>query len=277
MSERTGTITTTTTTRQETPAFGQKLVYFDAQGQRYVGDDAKLAEEMLRLFAGKYKAVRRSSGGLVLAEPFELIVYGDPRKHPEATEYRVRVKFRDFRRDARGRVLVNEYATHVKTVSASELLEPFAFDANAGGRFLLDFGDGTVPVHVVLSDGRGPGQTFFVEPDAIETVRTTRQDQNVLIQPYRVERTVLRWTPAGTDGGTPEERRAWRNYRRLLEANRTVIPTALAFGAPISVPGGSTVDEVRQFLRMKLRQRLTGKAESLVYRLTADELKPLDE
>lgn len=270
--------TTTTTARPEKPAaFGQKLVYFDPQGQRYAGDDAKVAEEMLKLFAGKYKSVRRSSGGLVLAEPFELIVYGDSQKFAEPTEYRVRVKFRDFKRDTRGRVLVNEYATHVKTVSAKELLEPFTFDGNTQGRFLLDFGDGTVPVHVVLSDGRGTGHTFFVPPDAIEKVRTTQQDRDVLIQPYRVERAVLRWTPAGEDGGTTEERRAWRNYRRLAEANLTVIPPVLAYGTPISVPGGSTADEVRQFLRMKLRQRLTGKTESLIYRVTGDELKPLDE
>ena len=71
---------TTTVQQQTTPAFGSRLVYFDPQGQQYGGgEDAKLAEEMLRLFAGKYKAVRRSSGGLVLAEPFELIVYGDPQ------------------------------------------------------------------------------------------------------------------------------------------------------------------------------------------------------
>lgn len=270
---------TTTTTTAQAPAFGQKLVYFDPEGKRYAGDDAKLAEEMLKLFQGKYKAVRRSSGGLVLAEPFELIVYGDPTKPAEAQDYRVRVKFRDFRRDLRGRVLVNQYATHVKTVSAKELLEPFAFDATAKGKFLLDFGDGTVPVHVILSDGRGqgPGQTVFLEPDAIEKVRTTRQDANVMIQPYRVERTVLRWTPMGADGASAEERRAWRNYRRLVEANITVIPQVLAFGAPIAVPGGSTPEEVRQFLRMKLRQRVTGKAESLIYKVTGDDLRPLDE
>lgn len=259
-------------------AFAEKLVYFDAQGQRAGGgEDQRLAEEMLKLFAGKYKAVRRSSGGLILAEPFELIVYGDPQKDPENQEYRVRVKFRDFRRDARGRVLAAEYGTHVKTVSAQELLTPFSFEANAPGRFMLDFGDGPVPVQLVVGEGKTKGQALFVEPDAIEKVRTTRQDRDVLIQPYKVERTVLRWTPNGEDGGSPEERKAWRNYRRLVEGNRTVIPQVLAYGAPIAVPGGSTTEEVKQFLRLKLRQRITGQLEPMVYKMTGEELQPLDE
>jgi hypothetical protein len=271
-----GTTLERTTVRRE-PAFTQQLVYFDPQGKRYVGDDHRIAEDMLRLFSQRVKAVRRSTGGLVLAEPFELIVYGDPTRPARPEDYRVRVKFRDFRRDAEGRVLLGEIATHVKTLPASELLEPFHFDGDTPGCFLLDFGDGIVPVNVVLSDGRGNGQAFFVEPDAIERVRTTRQDENVLIQPYRVERTVLRWTPIDKEGGAPDERRAWRNYHRLVDRDRQAIPPVLAFGAPIAIPGGSTTEEVRQFLRMKLRQRLTGKAESLVYRIEGEELQPLDE
>lgn len=248
-------------TAHGTEKLTERLVYYDLAGHRYEGAPASnLIDEALKLFAGTQKAVRRSSGGLVIAEPYQLIVYGDPlNPQIDPPSLRVRVKFRDFRRDEEGRVRTAEYITHKKTVTPDELREPFGFRPAALGhqRFVLDFGDGPVPIQVFHYEEIGGIQyAYFIEPAQAARVQDLPKRTEITLAIYRVERDVLRF--AGLDpqsGESKEWESACRNYQRLVALGVQVVPGCLRATAPIAVAGGLTPQELSQQLRETMETR----------------------
>lgn len=242
-----------------------RLVYYDLSGQRYEPTPASsLIDEALKLFGHKAKAVRRSSGGLAIAEPYQLVVYGDPTtQSTDSQSLRVRVKFRDFRRDGKGRVVAAEYISHRKTVLPEELREAFSFQTAslARQRFVLDFGDGTIPVQVFhFEESHNVTYAYFIEPAQALRVQKVKRGSVAPITVYRVERDVLRFASLDVNGEAREWEEACRNYQRLVAIGAPAIPSCLRTGGPVKIPGGLMPNETAK----KLREVISGKPDLVV-------------
>src|SRR5947209_4953752 len=56
--------------------------------------EPEVLSDFLRLFAGQQKSIRRSSGGLVAAEPYQIVAVRT--ELPARTSIRLRVRFKDI-------------------------------------------------------------------------------------------------------------------------------------------------------------------------------------
>lgn len=238
--------------QEKTQTKEPKLVFYDLDGQRQgTAEEAQALGRMMRLFSDRLRSIRRSSGGVSLAEPFQLLVFNETAENGTVSdpEYRVRVKFRDFHRDADGIVRKPEYAVHTKTITLRELEEPFAMkaDDDARMRYMLDFGRGPIPVHV-LDFVRTKGGTvlaLFIEPNDWDRIRFGTPGTQIVVPVYAVDRTVLRIAPSQPGGGTSlESLRALRNYERLRTYGHEAVPKAFRHGSPVVVNAQSTMKDL---------------------------------
>ncbi len=249
-------------------SLSQKLVYVDPSGNPpSIELPEGFLDQALKYFGSQVRSVRRSSGGLVLAEPCQLIVYGEPETEEAARTIRVRVRFRDFRRDPSGRVLAPHYLTQTKTVSLRDLSEPFSFRCDAEGeqRFLLDFGSGTIPVHVVGYDGDATPLAYFIETDSVEQILKSPKGGHCLVQVYMVERNVLRY------GDAEDFARSQETFRRLKRECRRAVPEAFRIAEALSIPTGITKEEFSDFFRDQILGGLAEKTTPGTFVLDEEE------
>jgi hypothetical protein len=234
----------------------ERPLYYDLDRKRYGSEPpGGLIIDALKLFGGSVKAVRRSSGGLVLAEPFQIVVNGDSTGEPSGQpDVRVRVHFRDFKRGPNNLVLRAEYETHTKIVTPGELKDPFRFGLGSPEepqRFMLDLGHGVIPVRVYhyVEDASGVTFAYFVELADIEKLSRSKLGTRIPVQAYRVERNVLRYAMDDEEFGVPLEYiHAKENYRRLRQAYARVIPEGFRAGTAIMVPAGVAPEDLRHYL-----------------------------
>lgn len=265
---------------QEDGKLAEKLVYYDLEGRRYDKEaGGGLIDEALKLFGGSVKAVKRSTGGLVIAEPYQLIVYGDPTKEGGRTDIRIRVRFRDFKRGANNRVVSPEYVIHTKTVLPEDLKEPFSYRCagRAQQRFVMDFGQGIVPVHVVHYEIDPSGDTiaYFLDHGDMEQLRTAAKGTKTSVQVYRCDRDVLRFAPDDPERGPIEYGLAAANHRRLRLDNQQIVPDVLKSGGPTPLLAGLPAEEIQKALSRVLEHRGREKSEPLCFTLDEDDdLKP---
>src|SRR3954452_20704123 len=96
-----------------------KLLYFDAEGRSVEKDVSRaVLDNALKFFSTRARSVRRTSSGLMLAEPIAIVLY---EQAGSRTDVRVKVRFRDFTRQHGAHYCVS----HTKVVSPDELAEPF--------------------------------------------------------------------------------------------------------------------------------------------------------
>jgi hypothetical protein len=231
------------------------------------GED-NLIGDALRVFNSRTRTVRRSSGGLSVAEPYQ-IVFFDPtqpntyKTEPTTTqgrkpEVRIKVRFKDFKVSRNGEVSTGELITHTKVVLPSELGEAFSYDLKKpeAQSFVADFGQGIVPVHVVDFRAEGTGQTmaYFIETGDLAQLLGRESSGAVPVQLYRVDQDVIRHAEMKrAQGGKSEWDLARENYAHLKRRGATVVPPALACGKPVPLASGKSPQEVRQLLEKVIR------------------------
>lgn len=254
-----------------------KLVYYDQEGtcfERSVDHDT--LDNALKIFSGRVRAVRRSSGGLVMAEPLQIVVYeGGIQESP----LHIRVRFRELVPTSAGEEKTSMSCT--KVVAASELFEPFLYDFDGSRKqtFALDFGQGIVPVYpFYYHQTDSETEAYFLDArDWDNALRGSSRDK-ARVQIYRVTRSALRWTGPAVDGTSAaipvEAERARRNFEKLKEANKTIVPETFRFGGTIEVPCGGSAQDIRHFLRICVQKRIMGKPVYLNVRAKEDELLP---
>jgi hypothetical protein len=251
-----------------------KLIYYDDQGVSHEKEVTRTAlDNALRFFSNRVRSVRRSSGGLVLAEPVQIVLYQEANSE---TSVRIKVKFKDIGRDNRkGGALT--CLTHTKVVAPEELLEPFSFEfeGDRAQAFALDFGKGIVPIRIFgYEESQGTSYAYFLEPKETEPLLATSRNQPCLVQPYRAEQSALRWIgPAARTN--PEMEKARRNYETMVRAGLKVIPGELAACPALEVPPAPTSEDIWHFLRVLVQRKVSGTSEPVFITVPKDEAEIL--
>jgi hypothetical protein len=239
----------------------ERLVYYDKAGTRYETNVSReVLEEALRVFDGKRKAIRRSSGGLSHADPYQLVILDhheanqDSKGQAQSPELLIKVKFKEFKRDGSGKVLSDDYITNTKLVHPSEITDPFSYALDGQQRFALDFGAGLIPVYVFHydTDPMGNAIAYFIDIDCLRKSLTGQAGEFSSIQPYAVAREVLRFACDLRSDGTSEYLAAMDNLARLKESDKTAIPREFSIGEPVEVSFPHTHQSLRNLLRKQM-------------------------
>jgi hypothetical protein len=239
----------------------ERLVYYDQEGTCFEKDIASHAiDDALKIFDGKIKAVQRRSGGLILAEPYQIVLVESESEESPRPQIRIRVKFLDFKA-GKGLVTAPEYLVHTKVVSPEEMKDPFILKTQSNQRYVLDFGQGIVPVHVFHFENSGENNwAYFIEQRDLNRVIKEGAGTKAEVQIYRVPQEVLRFADE-SEVGSSDFNRANNNYERLKALGGKVVPDCLAWESHIEVPSSSSAHDLRNFLRMTLiRSRRKGTA-----------------
>ncbi len=173
-----------------------------------------ITENLIKL-KGEIKAIKRTSGGLSIAQVIRVI-----NKNGEKL---AEVRFKD---------LSTNYQTkyYSKILNVDKLLSPFEFKIENGGVFAVDFGKGLFPVHVFLFEEENNilKWAYFIEYIYAE------KGAKKPIKIYRIDPFVLRFVSKEND--PVEFENIINRYNKLKEANKRLIPKEFIFGNPVEVP-----------------------------------------
>jgi hypothetical protein len=237
-----------------------KLIYYDHKGTYYEKTvDRAMIDRALKVFDGRPRAVHRSNGGLITVEPYQLVLMGGEKD--QAPHVRVRVKFKDLKYDESRRVISNQTVEYTKTVLPEELVEPFPFLYQGNQSFVMNFGQGLVPVYLfhLDEDAAGNATAFFIEYRDLDRALHCPSGEKALVQAYSLSRDVIRLASDKPDAeGLSEYDRARLNYDRLVASGANPIPECFKTGDPIQVPAGGTMQDVRHYLRILMQRQRGG-------------------
>jgi len=242
----------------------EKLLYYDGDGNQFEKEIQRgLVDEALAKFDGTPKSVMRSTGGMVKAMPYQLVIY-DPdiaagQMHPEV---RIKVKFKDFKKDAKGNYLPHEYTIATKVLSPSEIQDSVSYNLQGSQRFVVDFGRGIVPIYVFryAMNARGETLALFVELSDMEKIVDGAPGNRTEVQAYQVSRDILRVACAANRHGIDEYELAIANYKVQKESGTPVIPENLKFGFTVEGPTNLTARDFRRYVSRALnKQKFNGK------------------
>ena len=266
--------------RQDKGSDLARVIYFDPRGIRHEKPIAqRILDEALAKLDGKPRAIRRSSGGITTAQPYQLVLFHTISDREDSTpELLVKVRFRDFKLNDGEFASTGQCMTLTKTVPIKDIVNPFTFTPEENQRFVLDFGKGIVPIHVFafINDPNGERNAFFVEKKAIEFATRSAKGQKIAIQRYKVSRDVIR----STGGKETEDQniktdfdKARDNFERLLRARLEPIPHALKAGGLVEIPTGLSLARLQEELRSTVHRfnREEREESSIAERLNADD------
>lgn len=229
-----------------------RLIYFDPKGMRHeVALRKSIVDNAVAKLDGKPRAIARSSGGIVVAQPYQLVLHHCVAEGSETPpELRIKVRFKEFVRDDRGRVTSGNVMTVTKNILPEEILGEVIYDLKAPQKFLLDFGQGAIPVSVFtfVSDAVGDNQALFVDAESIEKAIRTPAGSRVLVQRYKVDKDLVR-VVRDLETSVEVLTKAGANFDRLKRQGATPIPEPLKVGEPIEIPTGMSYQGICEFLR----------------------------
>lgn len=228
-----------------------KVIYFDPKGVRHEVIFRKSAiDSAIAKMDGKPRAISRSSGGLVMAQPYQLVLHHSVTEGLDiGPELRIKVRFKEFVRDERGKVTSGNVMTVTKNILPEEIFDEISYDLKSTQKFLLDFGQGALPVAIFsfVSDAAGENNALFVEAEAIERAIRTPAGSKIQVQRFKVSKDLIRVV---RDMETAAEvlGKAQANADRLKKTG-TYIPDALKVGDSIEIPTGMSYQAICEFLR----------------------------
>ncbi len=232
------------------------LVYYDQKGTRFERPiERGQFDDALKKFDGKPKAVARSNGGLVRAVPYQLVLcegYGNITPQPK-----IKVKFREFKRDSEGRVGGGTIQTVSKLVMPHEVVDLFTYRLDEPQRFIIDIGRGIVPIYIIkyASDIEGKSVALFVEMDDVERSMLGRGEKtSSKIKVYQISRDLLRYACHCNLHGQDEYNIAMENYQIQKQQGLEIFPESLAIAGPIEGPTNLTYQDFRKYITDELNQ-----------------------
>lgn len=229
-----------------------KLLYFDPRGERHeILVRKSTMDTAISKLDGKPRAIARSTGGLSVAYPYQIVLHhsvGNPLRL--SPEIRIKVRFKDFAANEKGRAGGTNVVTVTKNVLPEDVLDPISLDVNSAQKFLIDFGQGTIPISIFgfVSDQAGENFALFVESDAIERSIREPAGRTIPIVRYRVSKDLVRLVRGG-EGNQESFEAARKNYLRLKQQGLPVIPEALQVGPPIQISTGLSFGSICDHLR----------------------------
>jgi hypothetical protein len=229
-----------------------KIIYFDPKGVRHEVIFRKSAiDSAIAKMDGKPRAISRSSGGIVMAQPYQLVLHHSVTDGLDiGPELRIKVRFKEFVRDERGKVSSGNVMTVTKNILPEEVLDEVSYDLKSTQKFLLDFGQGALPVAIFsfVSDAAGENQALFVEADAIERAIRTPAGSKIQVQRFKVSKDLVR-VVRDMEVAPEILGKAQANAERLKKAGGSGIPEALKVGEAIEIPTGMSYQAICEFLR----------------------------
>ncbi|NBX91958.1 MAG: hypothetical protein EBQ85_01860 [Proteobacteria bacterium] len=230
----------------------EKLVFFDQNGNYFEKPIPQGAtDQLLAIFNGLPKSVERSSGGLTLVTPTQIVVFNKKLEVPLIQpEIRVKVSFRDLERDSHHRITSKKVITKKKIVTLHELKEPFAYESQGSHNFVVDFGLGIVPVHVFSFryDTEGVIWAQFVRHDELEAALLPSILNSKEISVYEVPRDILRILSPASSSNPKDFQWAKNHAKTLLERGEALVPEVLKTGASVGLPSPVTLKEIEEAL-----------------------------
>jgi hypothetical protein len=228
-----------------------RVVYFDPKGRRNeVFIRKSTLDFAMSKIDGKFKAIARTSGGVVMAQPYQLVLYHCLSDSVGiGPELRVKVRFKDFVHTESEKITTGNTMTMTKSLLPEEILEPIAFDLKKPQKYLLDLGQGPIPISIFsfISEPGGESVALFVEPWAVEHSIRERSGSRFPIQRFRVPKDLIRVVRDAK--GTADFDRARKNYEQLRKTGGEIIPEGLQTGPTIELPTGLTYQGICEFLR----------------------------
>jgi hypothetical protein len=234
-----------------------RLIYFDPRGQRHEVLVRKSSiDAAIQKLDGKPKAISRSSGGLAAAQPYQLVIHhhlADPAKM--APEIRIKVRFKEFAQSETGTIAQGTVVTMTKNILPEEIQDELSYDLNTSQKFLMDFGQGVVPVTVFgfVSDQSGENYALFVESEAIEQSIRESSGKVISAPRYRASKDLLRAVRDGEHSAETFEK-ARANAERLRSMGQPVIPESFQVGQPLAMPTGLTYTALCDLLRRSVHR-----------------------
>ncbi len=229
-----------------------RLIYFDPKGARHeVAVRKSTIDSAIAKLDGKPRAIVRSSGGLVSAQPYQLVLHHSVTDGREMSpELRVKVRFKEFVRDEKGRVTSGNVMTVTKSVLPEEIMDEVAYDLRSTQKFLIDFGNGAVPVVIFsfVSDAAGENQALFVEADMLERAIRTPAGSKIQVQRFKVSKDLVR-VVRDSEHSADIFNRAQANVEKLRKTAAVVVPEALRVGESIEIPSGTGYQGLCELLR----------------------------
>ena len=229
-----------------------RVMYFDPKGVRHeVSLRKSLLDAAISKLDGKPRAIARSSGGLVMAQPYQLVLHHCVAQGVDAgPELRVKVRFKELVRDERGRVNSGNAMTVTKNLLPEEVLEGIRYDLHSTQKFLVDFGQGPVPIAIFsfVSDSAGENQALFVEAESIEQAIRTPAGKQIYVQRYKISKEMVRVV---RDAEQAKEifSKARENSERIKKMGGNLIPDAFKVGEAIEIPSGMSYPAICDFFR----------------------------
>lgn len=228
------------------------LVYFDHLGNRYESPvSPQLVAAAVKVFDGKPRSLRRSSGGVSLVHPVQLLVYPDGKG---SVELRVRLQFQDYKLLPTGLQVVK----HTKIAELAEIGPAFDYLLHLPQRFVADFGKGLVPVYLFHTEG---SEVCFVDPKDWERATLSLRGESVLLQPYSMPKDLVRLgTGSDFQKGKSVFDLAHSRLKQIKEQAGTAFPAALKLGGQLEVPTGERPEDLRHYLRVSVSEQSKLKA-----------------
>ncbi len=232
----------------------QKLVYYDENGQAHEKEVPKeQLEKALKFFDGKLYSISRTNGGLVNAEPYELVICECKRPGMQLEpEVRIGLRFTDLKRDRTRMVTSNEVIYHTKYVTPDELGPAIDWSAGENQNYVLEFGRGLVPVRVLQFVQTSKGvQALFVREDELKAATNKATGEETEVNVYQVPQDTLRKSRPLFGGRTSEFEVAAENVNWLKQTGDTVIPAVLKT-TEVTLKAGYKIDTQIDIIQKKL-------------------------
>jgi len=223
------------------------LVLFDERGTLTTPNplSKENTDLLMTVFNGLPKGVQRSSGGLILVQPSQLVL---THSADDTLEVRVKVLFKELERNGQHQIISKKVITSSKTVPLGEIKEGFTYDNIRFQNFVLDIGLGIIPVHVLSTypDSHGHIWALFVRHDELERALVGPKASRVSI--FEVPQNILRLISPFSQRGEKDFQWAKEHVQKLVERGETIIPDVLLAGSPIQVPVGLSFSDLEHYL-----------------------------
>jgi hypothetical protein len=229
-----------------------RVIYFDPKGRRNeVFVRKSTLDFALSKIDGKPKAIARSTGGLVVAQPYQLVLYHCLQDSVSAgPEFRIKVRFKDFARTESEKMTTGSVMTMTKSLLPEEIQDPIRFSLQEPQKYLLDLGQGVIPICVFsfISEPGGESVALFVETDVMERSIRENGGSKIPVQRYRVPKELIRVAP-DMGKGAHDYDAARKNYERLKRLDTEIVPEAFQVGPTMELPTGGTYQDILEQLR----------------------------
>ncbi|MCB0418837.1 MAG: hypothetical protein KDD39_14405 [Bdellovibrionales bacterium] len=236
----------------------RRVLFYDSLGQRHEKEIRKAdINEAMAKFNLPSIAVKRSTGGYSPARAVKLLIVDPNPQDPESVpQFMIRVHFTDIqiRSGSAGHQMV-VYENSVKDVDPSDVVAIEPGNIQAPSRFVLDLGNGPVPIHVFdyAIGWDGLVMALFIEIDDLKELITGQSGEGRFMPTFQVRADALRHLSGDPDSFKEEYRQAYANYYIQKTSGVFKLPKSLLLGQRLQVPCGKSYADVAHYLRSHLK------------------------